>query len=82
MNEALQDRIEDYLDGVLDTEESQRFEEQLVDDVVAVEFRELLLLRELLGRLPPDQPSPTKPRPATTSVAAPLARPSSTSGKR
>jgi anti-sigma factor RsiW len=58
MNEALQDRIEDYLDGVLDTEESQRFEEQLVDDVVAAEFRELLLLRELLGRLPPDQPPP------------------------
>lgn len=56
MNEALQDRIENYLDGVLSTEESQRFEEQLVNDEVATEFRQFLLLRELLGQLPPEHP--------------------------
>lgn len=58
MNQELQDRIEEYLDGRMDPEESRRFEQELLQEDVAAEFRELLLLRDLLGRLPPEQPPP------------------------
>lgn len=57
MNKTLQDRMENYLDGILDIEESRLFETALANDAaVAAEFRQLLLLRELLGRLSPDHP--------------------------
>ena len=56
MNQELQDRIEDYLDGALDGEAARRFEQELLQEEVAAEFREALLLRELLGSLGPDQP--------------------------
>ena len=56
MNQEMQDRIEDYLDGALDDEAARRFEQDLLQEDVAAEFREALLLRELLGGLPPDQP--------------------------
>jgi len=56
MNPELQDRIEDYLDGALDNEAARRFEQDLLQEEVAAEFREALLLRELLGSLPPEQP--------------------------
>jgi hypothetical protein len=56
MNQELQDRIEDYLDGRLDDEAARRFEQDLLKKDVAAEFREALLLRELLGSLPPEQP--------------------------
>ena len=52
------DRIERYLDGRLDEEETRRFEQDLLTDEVATRFRECLLLRELLRSLPPDQPPP------------------------
>jgi hypothetical protein len=56
MNEALQERIENYLDGELDAVESRRFEQDLLTDEVATEFREVLLLRQLLSEIPPEQP--------------------------
>lgn len=56
MNQNLHDRIEDYLDGALDGEAAQRFEQELLQEEVATEFREALLMRELLGSLGPDQP--------------------------
>ena len=56
MNQALQDRIEDYLDGALDGEAARRFEQELLQEELAAEFREALILRELLGSLGPDQP--------------------------
>jgi anti-sigma factor RsiW len=56
MNQDLHDRIEDYLDGALDDEAARRFEQDLLQAEVAAQFREALLLRDLLGSLPPDQP--------------------------
>ena len=58
MNDALHDRIEAYLDGALDAEQTRRFEQDLLNDEVASEFREALLLRDLLADLPPDLPPP------------------------
>ena len=52
------DRIEQYLDGLLDEEATRRFEQDLLTDEVAARFRESLLLRELLKSLPPDTPPP------------------------
>ncbi len=56
MNDALQNRIEDYLDGVLDDETARHFEQDLLKEEVASEFREALLLRELLADLEPEHP--------------------------
>ena len=56
MNQDFYDRIEDYLDGALDDEAAQRFEQDLLQEEVASQFREALLLRDLLGSLPPDKP--------------------------
>lgn len=59
MNQApldFQDRIECYLDGLLDEAETSRFEQDLLTLEVAEQFREGLLFRELLAALPPDQP--------------------------
>ena len=56
MNQEMQDLIEDYLDGALDDEAARRFEQDLLREEVAAEFREALLLRELLGSLPPEEP--------------------------
>ena len=56
MNQDLHGRIEDYLDGALDHEATRRFEQDLIQTEVATQFREALLLRDLLGSLPPDQP--------------------------
>ena len=56
MNQDMHGRIEDYLDGALDDEAARHFEQDLLHEEVAAQFREALLLRELLGSLPPDQP--------------------------
>lgn len=56
MNQDFHDRIEDYLDGALDDEAARRFEQDLLQEEVASQFREALLMRDLLGSLPPDQP--------------------------
>jgi anti-sigma factor RsiW len=56
MNQDFHDRIEDYLDGALDDAASRRFEQDLLQEAVASQFREALLMRDLLGSLPPDQP--------------------------
>jgi hypothetical protein len=56
MNQDLYDRIEDYLDGALDNEAARHFEHDLLQEEVASKFREALLMRDLLGSLPPDQP--------------------------
>ena len=58
MTQALQDRIEDYLNGLLSEAETRRFEQDLLKEDVATEFREALLMRELLNNLPPDDPPP------------------------
>ena len=50
------DRIESYLDGLFDEAETRRFERDLLKEDVAVLFREVLLMRELLGELPPAEP--------------------------
>lgn len=50
------DRIESYLDGLLDEEETHRFEQDLLKEEIAAIFREVLLMRELLGELPPAEP--------------------------
>jgi hypothetical protein len=50
------DRIESYLDGLLDEAETHRFERDLLKENVAALFREALLMRELLGELPPAEP--------------------------
>jgi hypothetical protein len=50
------DRIESYLDGLLDETQTHRFEQDLLKEDVAALFREVLLMRELLGELPPDEP--------------------------
>ena len=56
MNQDFYDRIEDYLDGTLDDEAAQRLEQDLLQEEVASQFREALLLRDILGSLPPDKP--------------------------
>ena len=61
MNQTRMDRderIEQYLDGLLDEEETRRFEQDLLREEVATRFRESLLLRELLRSLPPEAPPP------------------------
>ena len=59
MNQVLQDRIDDYLDGRLNLEETRRFERDLLkEEAVAAEFREHLLFRDLLDHLSPEQPPP------------------------
>lgn len=50
------DRIENYLDGLLDEAGTHRFEQDLLKEDVAALFREVLLMRELLGELPPAEP--------------------------
>lgn len=50
------DRIESYLDGLLNDAETHRFEQDLLKEDVAALFREVLLMRELLGELPPAEP--------------------------
>lgn len=50
------DRIENYLDGLLDEEKSRCFEEDLLKKDVAALFREVLLMREVLRELPPAEP--------------------------
>ena len=50
------DRIESYLDGLLDEEETRLFERDLLKEEIAAIFREVLLMRELLGELPPAEP--------------------------
>jgi hypothetical protein len=56
MNQDFHDRIEDYLDGALDDEAARHFEQDLLQEGVASQLREALLMRDLLGSLPPDQP--------------------------
>ncbi len=48
----LEIRIEGYLDGVLSPQETLEFEKDLFDPDVAFEFRQALLLRELLRQAP------------------------------
>lgn len=50
------ERIESYLDGLLDEEKTRDFEQDLLKADVAALFREVLLMRELLGELPPAEP--------------------------
>ena len=56
MTYSLDDRIEDYLNGDLSEEDTMRFEEDLLEEDIAAEFREVLFMRELLRDLPPDDP--------------------------
>jgi hypothetical protein len=58
MINSLDDRIEEYLNGSLSEEETKRFEEKLLDEEVAAQFREVLFMRELLRDIPPDSPPP------------------------
>ena len=58
MNNSLDDRIEDYLNGVLSDEDTKRFEEELLKEDVATEFREVLFMKELLRDIPPPEPPP------------------------
>ena len=58
MTQELQDRIENYLNGLLSEEETERLEQDLLKEDVATEFREALIMRELLHNLPPDDPPP------------------------
>jgi hypothetical protein len=58
MTTILHDRIEDYLDGQLSDEETRQFENDLLKKEVAAAFREVLVMRELLTNLPPDEPPP------------------------
>ena len=58
MTHILDERIEDYLNGILSEEDTKRFEEDLLKEDVAAEFREVLFMRELLRDLPPDDPPP------------------------
>ncbi len=48
--------VDDYLEGRLPPQETQRFERALLTEVVAAAFREALVLRELLASMPPDAP--------------------------
>ena len=52
------DRIEDYLYGRLADEETRQFEKDLTREETGAAFREVLLMRELLKTLPPDEPPP------------------------
>jgi hypothetical protein len=54
MTYSLDDHIEDYLNGNLSEENTKRFEEDLLKEDVANEFREVLFMRELLRDIPPD----------------------------
>ena len=56
MTYSLDDHIEDYLNGNLSEEDTKRFEENLLKEDVAGEFREVLFMRELLRDIPPDAP--------------------------
>ena len=58
MTYSLDDRIEDYLNGNLSEEDTKRFEEDLLKEDIAAEFREVLFMRELLRDTPPDAPPP------------------------
>lgn len=58
MTRTLDEQIEDYLNGQLSDEETRRFENNLLKKEVATAFREALILRELLGSLPTDNPPP------------------------
>ena len=58
MNNSLDDRIEDYLNGVLSEEETRRFEQDLLKEDVAKEFREVLFMKELIRDIPPHEPPP------------------------
>jgi hypothetical protein len=58
MKNSLDDRIEDYLNGVLSDEDTKRFEEELLKEDVATEFREVLFMKELLRDIPPHEPPP------------------------
>jgi hypothetical protein len=53
---ALDQWVEDYLEGHLPPAEAARFERSLTHPKVAAAFREILALRELLRALPPDAP--------------------------
>jgi hypothetical protein len=57
MTYALDDHIEDYLNGNLSEEDTKRFEEDLLKKDMVTEFREVLFMRELLRDIPPDAPS-------------------------
>ena len=48
--------VDDYLEGRLPPQETQRFERALLTETVATAFREALVLRELLASMPPDAP--------------------------
>lgn len=54
MNYPLDERIEDYLDGLMTSREARAFEEALLDPDVATALHEALALRSLLAALPPD----------------------------
>lgn len=53
-----EERCEAYLEGLLDPEETRRFERALVEDEeLAQRFREVLVLRELLHEVGPEPPA-------------------------
>ncbi len=58
MTHIFDDRIEDYLNGLLSEEDTGRFEQDLLKEDLAAEFREVLFMRELLRDLPPHDPPP------------------------
>jgi hypothetical protein len=55
MKRPFEDYVDSYLEGTLSHEETLQFERALVVPENAEVFREILLLRELLQGLPPDQ---------------------------
>ena len=54
----LEDRIERYLQGTLGIDEARQLEEALLEPEVAQVFREVLILRELLMAMEPQEPPP------------------------
>ena len=56
MTETPEDSAARYLDGDLSVRETEQFEQALFRSDVSRDFREELLLRELLGTLPPVEP--------------------------
>ncbi len=56
MNQALEQRIEAYLDGHLGIDEADALERSLSDPETARAFGQALMLRELLRDLPPESP--------------------------
>ena len=54
-DEALMERCEAYLEGALSGAEARRFERELTLEENAAVFRQVLLMRQLLAELPPDQ---------------------------